>query len=109
MHTLKFRHIAANEWPLRVRELPRRYAGVNVRFDIPIAQCRQSASGQPKSRLLGAHVGRSTEVRLCSKADVNLATVTDHHAPLADSDAAPANACRLVALVVWQSGRLTLR
>ena len=31
-----------------------------------------------------ALVGRSAEVRLCSKADVNLATVIDHHGPIGD-------------------------
>jgi hypothetical protein len=66
------------------RDVPQRHAGMNVRCDISIAQSRQSASGPPKSRLLGALVGRSIEVRLSSKADVRLAAVIDHHGPQAD-------------------------
>ena len=42
-----------------------------------------SGIGPSKSRLLRALVGRSTEVRLCSKADVRSATVIDHHGPKA--------------------------
>jgi hypothetical protein len=55
------------------------------------AESRRSAIGQLRSRLICALVGRSTEVRLCSKADVNLATVTDHHGPFSDSS--PAAKC----------------
>jgi|SRR5580704_15577982 hypothetical protein len=51
------------------RGLPRHYAISDVRFGISIAQSRQSASGPPKSRLLGAHCGRSWPARPFSKAD----------------------------------------
>jgi hypothetical protein len=48
-------------------------------------ESRHSRIGPPKSRLLGALVGRSIEVRLSSKADIRLAAVIDHHGPIADS------------------------
>ena len=65
------------------RELPRDRVETNVRFSLSIAQTRRSAFGQLRSRLICALVGRSTEVRLCSKADVRSAAVIDHHGPRA--------------------------
>ena len=45
------------------------YAGENVRCVISIAQSSRSGVGPPKSRLLGAHCGRSWPARPFSKAD----------------------------------------
>ena len=51
----------------------------NVRSSELSPQSGQTVFGPPKSRLLGALVGRSTEVRLRSKANVRLAVLIDHH------------------------------
>jgi hypothetical protein len=43
---------------------------VNVRFDMSIAESSRSGVGPPKSRLLGAHVGRPRSLLTFPKADI---------------------------------------
>jgi len=55
--------------PLWVEKPPQHYAGKNVRFNISIAQSSRFGIGPPKSRLLGAHVGRPRSLLTFPKAD----------------------------------------
>jgi hypothetical protein len=66
------------------RELPKRPHRVHVRSCGLLAGSRQTAVGQHKSRLLGAHVGRPRSLLILPKADITPFGSVDRYGPKGD-------------------------